>query len=92
MLWSKFRPRWRLAGYDTGYVGPFNRRFLGCLVYSERSFIYAFAGVESPEQRKPKLTCDNGAGREENMVNGHHHCCVVELRGMIQEPRAEGTY
>lgn len=49
-------------------------------------------GVESPRCRKPKLTCYNGTGRKEDVVDWHHHCCVVEFCSLIQEPRAEDTY
>lgn len=51
-----------------------------------------FMGIESPKHRKPKLTCNNGTDCKESMVNGHHRRCIVEFCGLIQEPRAEGTY
>lgn len=47
--------------------------------------------VESPKFRKPKLTCNNGTGCKEYVVHWHHRRCIVEFRGLIQEPRAEGT-
>lgn len=49
-------------------------------------------GVEHLSTERQKLTRNNGTGGKENMVNWHHHCCIVEFRGLIQEPRAEGTY
>lgn len=52
----------------------------------------AGVGVGSLTDRKPTLTCDNGTGREEHVVDRHHDRGIVEFRGLMQEPRAEGTY
>lgn len=67
-----------------GHADPNNRR-------DSLIFLYACCGGRTPKYRKPKLTCHNGTGCEENLVNGHHRRCIVELRGLVQEPRAEGT-
>lgn len=79
-----------LGGF--GLFIPSNQRFFDFLIILSETSFTLVVGVESPECRKPKLTCDYGTDGKENVVNGHHRRCAVEFRGLIQEPRAEDTY
>ena len=44
---------------------------------------YACCGGRTPMYREPRLTCSNGTGCEEDVVNGHHGRGAVESRGLI---------
>lgn len=41
---------------------------------------------------KPGLTCDDGTGCEESMVDWNHCGHRVEFCGLIQEPMEDGNY
>lgn len=75
-----------------GYTFLITKIFLDFLITLRETSFMPFMGIESPKHRKPKLTCNNGTDCKESMVNGHHRRCIVEFCGLIQEPRAEGTY